>query len=73
MSGVNVLAIEWRGNYFYPVPMASVYCPFVKDWNTKKIKHAWMGINHCNACGHVKKISLNYQTKTGEVHCGAPK
>lgn len=70
--GIVVRKLEWRTAECRPIAMASVYCPFVHDINADKPKHDWMGITHCNACSHARKLIVNYEDLNGEVHCAAP-
>jgi len=68
---VTIRIVEWRGVYFRPKAMASVFCPLVKSWSTGKKISAWIGTIHCNTCHAAHELHLNYKTKTGEVHCAA--
>lgn len=69
---LKVLPVEFRNHYLRPTFMASVFCPWVKQIGSDKPTSDWMGITQCNACGHVRKMSIDYEAGTGEVHCAAP-
>jgi len=53
-----------------PVPMPTVTCPIVVDWDTGR-HEAKLCVSHCLACAHCRRIDMDAEHCSGTVLCSA--